>query len=697
MIPIDVPVHSTSNGADVQEYVDLEKCSDDQVIHVDVPDPLNHSTSNGADVQEYVDLEECSDDQVIHIDVPDPSNGADVMLISDISMNEELDEKSCFRIEGNKKVFYFRCTNNELNIAEAFDHLYQLYFDKNPPISVFFNVCGRVVELMAYHYPSFNTDAKSNTKTKCSFISVVQDPILLYRWSERGCLIINHAKKKRLYFSMCQMLHSKTEDDSYICLSIMHIMCVSNKFAFSVYNTKCKGIEYWESNEMSDYICRPDMRIAPNKIVHYQKLLYAHYEQNQWIYKEERLVAIDTHYPGDFSADRQNPNTYHDKAIAWEVRRGLRNAFESDDDRELKKIKGDKRKASHISEDAIVSDLPRAGNAIINDNVHATEMFYAKTSQKNLENVMKKYAVLDKETYAASLKKMESRMDAAFKNIDDKIAGLDVILNEKPQKLSKKRSTDNSYDDMTTVIDKKLESFSKTITSLMSTDRSTSRCIIPAATSSRNVDIIISSDKNSFEELIKNFDKKLEDQLKKIDSKVSWDEELNQSLIRQNRSHEQGQIFQKSLIDLENYKAKTAIDIDLDHRIKKANIDLEIERKKIELELYKKEEIQKMDLTLTSDTRNAAINALDRSNLLHTNDRLLSFKIESQRRIWDADDKEQDMKFESYRVSNRIRESYASTNNKLSNEHRENQNDLNLLRARKAKDGNIMTNGDDED
>jgi len=148
---------------------------------------------------------------------------------------------------------------------------------------------------------------------------------------------------------------------------------------------------------------------------------------------------------------------------------------------------------------------------------------------------------------------------------------------------------------------------------------------------------------------------------------------------------------------LENYKAKTAMDIDLDHRIKKANIDLEIERKKIELELYKKEEIQKMDLTLTSDTRNAAINALDRSNLLHTNDRLLSFKIESQRRIWDADDKEQDMKFESYRVSNRIRESYASTNNKLSNEHRENQNDLNLLRARKAKDGNIMTNGDDED
>ena len=55
------------------------------------------------------------------------------------------------------------------------------------------------------------------------------------------------------------------------------------------------------------------------------------------------------------------------------------------------------------------------------------------------------------------------------------------------------------------------------------------------------------------------------------------------------------------------------------------------------------------------------------------------------------------MKFESYRVSNRIRESYASTNDRLSIEHAGSQSDLNLLRARKAMDRNLKANNDDDD
>ena len=529
---------------------------------------------------------------------------------------------------------------------------------------------------MAYHYPSYNLDATSNSRNgKCSFISVIKDPILLYRWSERGCLITCDNRKKKtlsVYFSMCQMLHKETKDDNYICLSIMHIMCTSNNFAFTVYNTKSKKVEYWEYKQMSPYICRPDIIIVPNKIINYQNLLFAYYDQNRWFYKEERLIAIDTHFPGDLSVIHQTPNTYQETAKKWEVRRGLRNAYESDEDRRSARSTGNKRKVNEISNSTVL-DFPKSGKAIIEDNSRATVEFDSKTSQKNFENGMKKYGVLDKESYAASQRKTESKIDALFKDMDGRFAGLDkrfASLDEKLDRSSKKRSIDLNYDD----IDRRLESLSNNIAS------------------SRNVDRIIPANQS-----LEDFMRGVGEQLKKVDSRVSWDEELNQSLIRQSRAFELGQISQKSTIDLENYKLKTSMDLELAHRLGKANADLELERKKIDLRIYEKEQMQRIDISLASDTRNAELNALERSNLIHTSDRLLNFKIESQRRNWDADDRDQDMKFESYRVSNRIRESYASTNNRMSIEHTGNQNDLNLLRARKTMDGNLKSNDDNDD
>lgn len=95
---------------------------------------------------------------------------------------------------------------------------------------------------------------------------------------------------------------------------------------------------------------------------------------------------------------------------------------------------------------------------------------------------------------------------------------------------------------------------------------------------------------------------------------------------------------------MENYKLKTAKELELVERVGKNNADLDYERKKLDLDLYRKEEMQKLELALVNDTRNAALTAHDRSNLLHSNDRLLNFKIESQRRTWDADDREQEMR-----------------------------------------------------
>jgi hypothetical protein len=600
-----------------------------------------------------------------------------LILITDRSANGE---KSSFRMEENRVVFVFRSTNNELNIDEACEHLYQLYFDKDPPSSVFFDICGRVVELMAYHYPSYNLDAKSNSRFgKCSFISVIKDPILLYRWSERGCLITCDRRKKNsscVYFSMCQMLHKETKDDNYICLSIMHIMCTSNIFAFTVYNTKSKKVEYWEYKQMYPYICRPDIIIVPNKIINYQNLLFAYYDQNRWFYKEDRLIAIDTHFPGDLSEINQTPNTYQETAKKWEVRRGLRNAYESDEDRRSARSTGINRKVNEISNTTAL-ELPKTGKAIIEDNSRATVEFDNRASQRNFENVMKKYGVLDKDSYAANQKKNDSKFDAFFKDMDGKLAGLNnrfACLDEKLDRSSKKRSIDHNYDD----INKRLESMSNDLASR------------------RNVDRTIPSNL-SLEDFLRGVQKSIGEQVEKIGSKASWDDEFNQSLIRQNRAFEQALISQKSTIDLENYKQKTAMELDLANRLGKANADLELERKKIELRLFEKDQMQRIDISLASDTRNAELNALERSNLLHTNDRLLNFKIESQRRAWDADDRDHDMKFESYRVSNRIRESYASTNDRLSIEHAGSQSDLNLLRARKAMDRNLKANNDDDD
>ena len=592
-----------------------------------------------------------------------------MILFSKESTNGKFDEKSCFRLEGDRRVFIFPDINNEL-IAEACEHLHQLYFAKDPPISVFFDICGKVVELMAYHYPSTNSVAVNNTKIKCSFILVVKDPIVLYRWSERGCLIINYKKRKRIYFSMCQMLHEETKDDSYILLTIMHIMCVSNQFVSLVYNTKAQRIEYWLFDQMGPYICRPDRIITPNKLIHYQKLLYIYYEQNQWIYKEERLVAIDTHYPGDFSVTNQTPNTYQEKAEQWHVKRGLRCAYESDEERGSKRTSGNKRKVNVIS-NATVLNIPRSGNAIIQDNIRATEEFNLKTSQTLSENVMKRYGVLDKDTFEARHKKVDSRLDALNKKFDDRFDGLTAVikkLDEKNDRPSNKRNIDPNFDELMLTIDRRLESFS----------------------TSRNVGITTS-------DLVKCLDIKFEDHLKKIHSKACWDEEFNQSLIRQNRAFEQSQIVHKSTIDMEHYRLKTAKELELAERVGKNNADLDYERKKIDLDLYKKEEMQKLELALVNDTRNAALTAHDRSNLLHSNDRILNFKIESQRRTWDADDREQEMRFESHRVTNRIREKYASTNDELSIDQSVYENDLKLIRARKALEAEKKAKDDEHD
>lgn len=363
-------------------------------------------------------------------------------------------------------------------------------------------------------------------------------------------------------------------------------------------------------------------------------------------------------------------------AKKWEVRRGLRNAYESDEDRRSARSTGNKRKVHEISNTAAL-ELPKTGKAIIEDNSRATVEFDIRASQKNFENVMKKYGVLDKESYAANQRKNDFKFDAFLKDMDGKIAGLNnrfACLDEKLDRSSKKRSIDHNYDD----INKRLESVSNDLASR------------------RNVDRTIPSN-FSLEDFLRGVQKSIGEQVETICSKASWDDEFNQSLIRQNRAFEQGLISQKSTIDLENYKLKTAMELDLANRLGKANADLELERKKIELRVFEKDQMQRIDISLASDTRNAELNALERSNLLHTNDRLLNFKIESQRRAWDADDRDHDMKFESYRVSNRIRESYASTNDRLSIEHAGSQSDLNLLRARKAMDRNLKANNDDDD
>ena len=82
-----------------------------------------------------------------------------MIFFSKESMNGEINEKSCLRLEGDRTVFIFSDINNKL-IAEACEYLHQLYFGKDPPISVFFDICGNVVELMAYHYN--DTPVKNN-------------------------------------------------------------------------------------------------------------------------------------------------------------------------------------------------------------------------------------------------------------------------------------------------------------------------------------------------------------------------------------------------------------------------------------------------------------------------------------------------------------------------------------------------------
>lgn len=266
---------------------------------------------------------------------------------------------------------------------------------------------------------------------------------------------------------------------------------------------------------------------------------------------------------------------------------------------------------------------------------------------------------------------MDSRLDALNKKFDDRFDGLTAVikkLDEKNDRPSNKRNIDPNFDELMLTIDRRLESFS----------------------TSRNVGITTS-------DLVKCLDIKFDDHLKKIHSKACWDEEFNQSLIRQNRAFEQSQIVHKSTIDMEHYRLKTAKELELAERVGKNNADLDYERKKIDLDLYRKEEMQKLELALVNDTRNAALTAHDRSNLLHSNDRLLNFKIESQRRTWDADDREQEMRFESHRVTNRIREKYASTNDELSIDQSVYENDLKLIRARKALEAEKKAKDDEHD
>ena len=189
--------------------------------------------------------------------------------------------------------------------------------------------------LNSFHYRSTSTVSDHNQKKgatkKFEYIDANEDAPIIYRWEVKGALATQmknkNGKLQHRVFTPFTLYKSSNSTDQYICLATMTVRCSSRRFDFLVQKVgSTQTPEIWCGLErMKQFYACPEFPVD-HSMVKKDRLRYWDCEQH--IYKEDRLILLDTRYPSNKTLPQEKQETVKERFEQWIVLPGRLKAHE---------------------------------------------------------------------------------------------------------------------------------------------------------------------------------------------------------------------------------------------------------------------------------------------------------------------------------------------------------------------------------
>ena len=219
---------------------------------------------------------------------------------------------------------------------EIYNSLAKLYSStlKSAPENRKVRYGGEEHILKSFHYRSTSTVSdglhKKGSK-KFEYIDANEDAPIIYRWEVKGALATQMKKKdgklQHRVFTPFTVYKSTHVADQYLCLAAMTVRCSTRRFDFLMKKLgSTQTPEMWQGlDKMKHFYACPEV-LVDHALV--KKDRYRYWDCEQHIYKEERLVLLDTRFPSNRNLPPEKLEIVQDRYNQWILYPGRLQAHE---------------------------------------------------------------------------------------------------------------------------------------------------------------------------------------------------------------------------------------------------------------------------------------------------------------------------------------------------------------------------------
>ena len=199
-------------------------------------------------------------------------------------------------------------------------------------------VGGRKYQLDCFHYAdsanSSQPEFKNKRGKKYEFVNKQGENIVIYRWEIKMALVTalqgaTRSLVERVFFAFARYGSSST-DKKYDCCAVLIVRCVNRTPVFLMMEVSADPSIEHELQPWEGYDKIKHFYVMPEVPVDYDKLSRArlrYWDMNRHEYKEDRLIQIDTHRPGDITVDRATSHQVASSWSTWTIKHGPRDIF----------------------------------------------------------------------------------------------------------------------------------------------------------------------------------------------------------------------------------------------------------------------------------------------------------------------------------------------------------------------------------
>ena len=219
---------------------------------------------------------------------------------------------------------------------EIFNSLARLYSSnvKVAPETRMIRYGGEEHILSGFHYRSNSTFSDSFNKKgpkRMEYIDVNEDAPIIYRWEVKGALATQTRNKSGKFqhrvFTPFTVYKSAHVADQYICLATMNVRCATRRFDFLMKKVgSTQTAEMWQGlDKIKHFYACPHISVDHGEV---KRDRFLYWDSWQHIYKEDRLVLLDTRYPSNKNLPAEKLELVQDRFQQWKLYPGRLKAHE---------------------------------------------------------------------------------------------------------------------------------------------------------------------------------------------------------------------------------------------------------------------------------------------------------------------------------------------------------------------------------